>query len=172
MAVATTYIHPFEKAGLGKAPFRYVSMIAQEIRNGERVIGSVGGCEITTKPGGTCDYCGTYIVNMFKVRSSDDQEFKVGCDCIYKVDTKLTRAIEPDIKKAKLARENARIAEAIGNLPHAHSLHSQPHPTKYMADQGKTLWHYCQFLLTRGGQSGKLSGARMVERAIANHIDE
>lgn len=160
-------IHPFEKAGLGKAPFRYVGMVDQEISYGQRVIGSVGGIPIMTKPGGTCDYCGQYIVNMFNVVSADGHKFHVGCDCIHKVDARLEQAIKPDLKKMKAARDKARIEQARADLPNAHLLRNDPHPSPYHAEQGKRLWHYCEWLLKNGGTSGKLRAARMIEAAIA-----
>ena len=78
-ATETTSIHPFEAAGLGKAPFRYVGTAVQEIGvDGRRVLGHVGGATVTTKPGGTCAYCGTYIVNMFDIESADGNRFTAG----------------------------------------------------------------------------------------------
>jgi hypothetical protein len=59
-------VHPFERAGLGKAPFRYLSSYRDNLT--------------------CCDYCGTAIVNVFIVGSADGQRFKVGCECIRKVD--------------------------------------------------------------------------------------
>lgn len=170
--MTTATIHPFEKAGLGKAPFRYVGIEAQEISHGERVIGSVGGCAVTTKPGGTCAYCGQYIVNMFVVESADGQRFHVGCDCIRKVDCDLSAKVDKDVKKMKKAREVNRIKEARENLPQAHGLRNQPHPNPYQASQGKSLWHYAEWLFKNGGTAGKLRAARMVEAAMAPVADE
>ena len=164
----TTQIHPFELAGLGKAPFRYVGIEFQEISHGERVIGSIGGCAITTQPGGTCAFCGHFILNMFNVESSDGQRFHVGCDCIHKVgDPKLSKAVTADEKKMKSSREDRRIAEAQAALPNAFKLQMSPHPTPYQAQQGKTLANYCEWLFSNAGRSGKLRAARMVEAAIA-----
>ena len=139
-----TTIHPFEKAGLGKAPFRYIGIEAQEMQYGQRVIGSVGGMTVTTQAGGTCAYCGHYILNMFNVESADGQRFHVGCDCIHKInDAGLIRATQVDQKTLKAAREDARIATAKAALPAAHALRSQPHPNPYHAGQGRTPADYC-----------------------------
>ncbi len=166
-------IHPFEKAGLGKAPFRYVGMIDQDIRYGERVIGSVGGVEITTKPGGTCAYCGTYIVSMFQVESSDGNRFHVGCDCIRKVGgEKLVAATKSDVKKAKEARENARIAEAKAALPTAYGLLSKPHPTLWRAQNGETMADWCRGMFSHAGRNGQLKAARVVEQAVAVQVEK
>lgn len=159
-------LHPFERAGLGKAPFRYAGMVDQDIRYGMATIGEVGGCLLQTTPGGTCDYCGMAILNMFRVQSADGKTFKVGCDCIEKVDAKLAKAIAPEIKRRKDAREKARIDAAKALLPNAESLRSKPHPTAFMATQGATLWDYAAFLMRNGGKCGQLRAARMIEKAI------
>lgn len=167
-------IHPFEKAGLGKAPFRYVGIEAQEISHGRRVLGSVGGCEMTTKPGGSCAFCAHYILDMFVVESADGQRFHVGCDCIRKVDAKLTRSIEADAKKAKKDREAARIKAAREMVwsQQAYSLRCQPHPSPYHAGEGKNLAHYVEWLFQNGGTSGQLRAARLVEKAISCVVSE
>lgn len=63
-APETVRSHPWEKAGLGRAPFRFVMM--------------------TKAPGkgDGCHYCGTGIVYLFHCVSSDGRKFHVGCDCI------------------------------------------------------------------------------------------
>ena len=144
-------IHPFERSGLGKAPFRYLGILHQEINYGEAVIGSVGGIPITTHAGGTCDHCGHAIIDMFRVQSVDGKIFKVGCDCINKVDTKLAAVIKSDAKKAKEAREDARIAAAKAALPIAYALTSQPHPTAWRAQQGDTMGDYCKWMFQNAG---------------------
>lgn len=45
-------VHCFERAGLGKAPFRYIGIVDQVMSGDNRVIGSIGGCQVETKPGG------------------------------------------------------------------------------------------------------------------------
>lgn len=164
--------HPFEAKGLGTAPFRYVGVEAQEIRHGSRVIGSVGGCDIVTKPGGTCAYCHKYIVNLFVVESADGKRFHVGCDCIMKVDPKLSSGVQADLKKNKALREQQRIADAIAALPACQGLRSQPHPSPYHASQGKTLWHYVDWLFKSSGRTGQLRAARIVELANASRVDD
>lgn len=172
MATTQPTIHPFQAAGLGNAPFRYVGVEHQEIAYGERVIGSAGGVPITTKPGGTCAYCRKYIVNLFVVESMDGNRFHVGCDCIRKVNVIGTKAMDKDVKEMKKSREAARIAEAKANLPHAHGLRSQPHPNAFHAANGKTLADYVAWLFKNSGTSGMLRAARMVELAMASVVDE
>lgn len=159
--------HPFEQAGLGKAPFRYIGIEHQEIAHDERVLGSVGGCLLTTKPGGTCAYCGQYILNMFNVESADGQRFHVGCDCIMKVDTKLGKLVEKDAKALKKHRESERIATARVNLEKAVVFRDSPHPNPWHASQGKTLYDYLQWMLLHGGHTSQLQIARRIEKILA-----
>jgi hypothetical protein len=67
-------IHPFQKAGLGTAPFRCTSVT-------EAVFTLPDG---QTKAGGCCDYCFTGIRWEFHIESADQRTFKVGCDCVAK----------------------------------------------------------------------------------------
>lgn len=67
-------IHPFEKAGLGKAPFRCIGVE-------EMVFTMPDGY---SKAGGSCQYCGTGIRWAFQIKSSDGAHFHVGCDCVEK----------------------------------------------------------------------------------------
>lgn len=68
--------HPFEKAGLGKAPFSCTGVSENVWDNGDG----------TTKAGGVCDYCGTGIRWEFWIKGSiaGAKQFKVGCDCVAK----------------------------------------------------------------------------------------
>ncbi len=155
-------VHCFEHAGLGKAPFTYVGMIEQNkseslFDSGMVSIGSIGGCSIETKPGGTCDYCGTYIVNMFRVRSSDGKTFKVGCDCIEKCgDEGIIHLVREDVKKHKkriadLKKEGKRRAdlETLLLLPKVSGkLAGDPHPSDYFARDGKTMLDYVRWAMS------------------------
>ena len=68
--------HPFEKAGLGKAPFSCTHVT-------ENVFTLPDG---TSKAGGCCDYCGQGIRWEFWIKGgiSGAKQFKVGCDCVAK----------------------------------------------------------------------------------------
>ena len=93
-------LHPFERAGLGLAPFKFVST------NEKWFQANAGGLfKGPSKPGSSCDYCGTGIAHEFWCVSSDGKKFKVGCDCIEKVgDVKLLAA-------AKNAQKNGQRAK-------------------------------------------------------------
>jgi hypothetical protein len=173
----TTTIHPFEKAGLGKAPFRYVGIIDQEMRYGEAVVRTkMNGhmIEFATKPGGSCDYCGTYIVTMCKVKSADGKFFKVGCDCIEKVaDVKMVRAVKEDTKKMKKAREIARIARAFDRLEDpivAERLAVLPHPRGFKDRYNGyplSAANYVSWMRQNSMHAGRLETAKFIEKALA-----
>jgi hypothetical protein len=170
----TCEVHPFEKAGLGKAPFRYIGIMHQEISYGKRVIGNIGGVDIVTTPGGTCDACGQYIVDMYRIKSSDGQVSIVGCDCIKKVGYVVEALPKFKADLAKLAKtkraiakskEEARILEARKLFLATETMFAdQPHPTKWGTEQGKTLRDYVEWMLCHAGHSGKFSVTKMIEK--------
>lgn len=80
-------MHPFEKAGHGKAPFKCVGM-TESWHGG-------GATGIPKKPGSCCDYCMTGIAYVFWIVSADGNRFKVGSDCVAKTpDRDLKREIK------------------------------------------------------------------------------
>src|SRR5262245_32855473 len=83
--------HPFERAGLGKAPFRFVTHRENWY----------SACQGHRQPGGTCDYCLNGIANEFVIRSVDGREFVVGSDCVMKLDradNRLVTAVERKVR--------------------------------------------------------------------------
>jgi hypothetical protein len=173
--VKTVEIHPFQKAGLGLAPFRYIGVKHQDISYGQAVIGHIGGVPITTKPGGTCDACGTYIVDMYRIRSADGRESVVGCDCIKKVGYKVESLpkLKADLKKAAKAKravakgkEEVRIEAARDAFQSAPAMFTdKPHPTKFRAEQGASFRDYVEWMLIHAGHSGRFSMAKLIEKA-------
>ena len=180
----TTKIHPWEKAGLGLAPFRFIGffmdygphrMIVRGV-NGEPVeieVGSPG------QPMSSCDYCGQGIGDVYRVRSSDGREFKVGCDCIAKVDADKTvanyTAVEKVAKKAKndaaKKRDGAR-ADAAAALVFDEGekndrvreiLASRPHPSL----DGRSLQDYVSFMFANAARAGQMRATRIVEKVAA-----
>jgi hypothetical protein len=166
-------IHVFERAGLGKAPFRYIGMVEQDLCYGQKILNreeySRTGILLTTKPGGTCAYCGAYIINMCQVQSSDGRTFHVGSDCIEKTsDAGLRKVVAKDLKAVQQARDNARIAAAKVLLTDDSvkaNLDALPHPFPHMARKGHTLLNYIEWTLTRAGRAGTLKVVRMIEKA-------
>lgn len=151
----TSTVHRFERAGLGKAPFAFTGEVT------EKTYCACQGAPV--QAGSTCDYCGTCIRYEFWVKSSDSKTFKVGCDCIHKTgdvgligqistaERKLRDVKNQKAKERKLARLNERIAAARATLPSVrHLLASQPHPTNYFADQGRTMLDYVNWCFENG----------------------
>lgn len=68
-------VHLFERAGLGLPPY--------EFRGHERRAYQAAP-DAPVQPGGSCSYCGTGIIDCFKLRSRDGHNFIVGSDCIAK----------------------------------------------------------------------------------------
>lgn len=97
-------IHPFEVAGLGRAPFRLVGF--------ERKVGPIKlacGTEVGSpgQPMGTCDFCGTGIADCYQIRSADLKTFVVGCDCVMKLEREDNRLVS-EVKRKKLALDRAK----------------------------------------------------------------
>jgi hypothetical protein len=177
-------IHPFELAGLGKAPFRFDGIEDTSIGAGPDGMvrttiheGPNAGLDVYTKPGGSCDLCGHYIVTFCWVRSADGKRFKVGTDCIAKLDKSVDdpRCLKAKVKRAaaKLAtakRNRAadqRIAKAIETMASsevAAKLAVEPHPNEWRAEQGDTLADWCEWMLSHAGRAGKTKVARTIEK--------
>lgn len=102
-------VHPFEIAGLGRAPFTlegYSCEVGPKRLADGVTVGAPG------QPMGTCDYCGRGIAHVFKIRSSDGKESGVGCDCVLKIEREDNQLVSA-VKKAKLLLDRkARQAKA------------------------------------------------------------
>lgn len=96
--------HPFERGGLGKAPYRCVGLVVRTYK---------AASDAPEQVGGACDYCGQGIKYQFIIRGADGSEFKVGSSCVGKVDRALAR--EVGARKRAYHREEkarARLASA------------------------------------------------------------
>lgn len=100
-----TKLHPFEKAGLGKAPFWITDFDQAGTDSGRQ--------------GTTCDFCGTYIVNIFFIKSSDGKKFVVGSTCVEKTeDEELIKVVHEKLKAANRQRRNEKShAEWLADAP-------------------------------------------------------
>ena len=93
-------IHTFERAGLGLAPYRHLGVTDN--------LFVIPGHPEATKPGSSCDFCGTSIRAEHWLLSADGRKFKVGCNCIEKSGDKgLLSLAKLAIKKAKREAERA-----------------------------------------------------------------
>lgn len=90
-------LHVFEKANLGKAPFRCVGV---EKKMYQACVGA------PIQPGGMCDYCGNGIMFCFRIKSSDGKSFVVGSECVLRTgDAGLKKTVAAE--QRKLNREKA-----------------------------------------------------------------
>ena len=186
--------HPFERAGLGLAPFRCVG-VERRVGPIKSVMRMPGGglveCEVGSpgQPMGTCEYCGQGIADCYVITSADGARFIVGCDCVAKVardDNRVTplaaevdhykrllraQKAEAD-KSAKAAREGARITAATELLQsRPELLMDQPHPIHWRATKGDTRRVYVLWMLENAGRQGKLEVTREIEAAAKAPVD-
>lgn len=178
---ATATVHPFEHVGLGKAPFRYVGVEYQDRCYGQVILNRAEyeqtGIALTTQPGGTCAFCGTFILNMYNVTSADGQRFHVGSDCAEKIaphDPKLGAKIAAAAKKAVSAQAVARTKRTLAGVEAAlvdettrEQLAALPHPTAWRAEAGDTLLDWAEWMLANAGAAGKTKVARAIRLATA-----
>lgn len=148
--------HVFEKSDLGIAPFRLlrVDMVEQDPDGPRR--------------GTSCDYCGTYITNLFFCESSDGKKFVIGSTCVEKLgDAGLTDAAKSEVtnhrrelREAKWRAQMEPIWEKERNEARMAAqkrltefdrvkpiLAKQPHPNDYFASQGKTKLDYLLYFI-------------------------
>lgn len=164
-ATENTGMHPFERAGLGIAPFTFVGTYESKFQ----AVPGDPNCPI--QPGTCCDYCFQGIMYVCRVRSADGREFKVGCDCVLKTkDKRITTAAKRAENKrnteAAHKRADAKIAAAIATLPTVESkLRAQPHPYAWQAEKGATMLDRVKWLLGNAGRKGKCEAAKIIAAA-------
>jgi len=156
----TNITHAFEEAGLGRAPFRFLGCrdtSAGADANG-MVRSSVGGSgvETWTKPGGSCEFCGTYIVIFCMIQDADGKRFHVGTSCAGKSGDKgiinLAKRAAGKLSRAKaLVKQAARIVAARAAFSAEGSevraaLAAKPHPGR----AAETLADYVEWMLVSG----------------------
>jgi hypothetical protein len=88
-----TLLHVWESAGLGKAPFKVVSLIELPPRDllnynvqayNDRMSEAVHHAWSLGVKVGTCYYCGHGLINNYVIKSFDDKKFVVGSECVQK----------------------------------------------------------------------------------------
>lgn len=149
-------IHPWERAGLGKAPFRFIGMEEKLYKSGDHV-----------QPGGCCAYCSQGIRYVFNCRSADGKVFGVGCDCIARVHAKGVKVLTDaeralrNFKKAQAATKLAQFkleAKAVLAANPA-LLTDKPHPSF----AGKTLRDYVEWMFAHAGATGNRHACNIVK---------
>ncbi len=156
-------VHVFERAGLGKAPFRFVGV---EVKVYQACPGA------PAQPGGSCDYCGQGIKSCYTLRSADGRQFHVGCDCIDKSGDKgLIKAYRrsPEYRAAaRAAREKkaSRDCAELGELISGGKLAQFPAPNSYSSSlQGHASWY-----LKNAGAAGRGQVLRFCKRVLLGEM--
>ncbi len=158
--MTTTEQHKFEKAGLGLAPFRVVG-------NEQKTFQACPGAPMQV--GGSCDYCGTGIIDTYYIESADGKKFQVGCECVRKTGDKgMMKVVNKNKATAAKAREKQRIEDMQGRLDGDGSLRGllaeQPHPQSWLDKQGKTLLDSVEWMIANAGHAGKIKTVRLIEK--------
>ncbi|HEU01417.1 hypothetical protein LCGC14_0273200 [marine sediment metagenome] len=167
----TNTAHVFETAGLGASPFRFVGFedSAAKVNTEDGMVRTtVDGLDIFTKPGGSCDYCGTYIVQFCWIKSADGKRFKVGTSCVSKTGDKglvdrakraAGRVRRAKAKAKQVIRIDAARAAFIADTDGVRTfLADVASPTEWRAEKGETWASYVAWMLVDGGASSYSRG--------------
>ena len=110
-----TLLHVWESAGLGKAPFKVISLIELPPRGlldynvqayNDRMRESVSHASSLGVKVGTCYYCGHGLNYNYVIKSSDDRVFVVGSECVQKTNSeKLVSQQKQIASKAKAEKK-------------------------------------------------------------------
>lgn len=169
--------HPFEAAGLGRAPFRLVAieerrgpipMLDAEGRPTNSMVGSPG------QPMGSCAYCATAIAECCIIRDADGKTFVVGNVCVYKTgDAALVDVTKREVNRRRLERKHEldaarieRVRETIARDDVRAALAAKTSPNR----SDDTLLDWAEWMLTNAGTTGRIKVCRAVEKA-AKEID-
>lgn len=145
-------VHVF--AHLGEAPYRFVGYARE-------VFVACQGAPV--QPGGSCDHCGTAIMDVFRFVSADGRWFKVGSSCVEKAgDAGLRQQIDATVRKIKRERQVERDAvkalEARAMFAANKALFAtKPHPrgyTDYETGAALTMADQIEWLLDHSGAKG------------------
>lgn len=150
----TQFIHKFEEAGLGIAPFYVVDVV-----RGQEWY--------------ACDFCSTAIKERCYIAGNGGKIFVVGNECVRHtgdaglIDT-VKRAVNDARRLDRHAREEKIIAagrEVLEKNEEIKRLFAlKPHPNASFADDGKTLLDYVNFMFGSAGNKGKLETVELVFR--------
>lgn len=163
-----TAVHPWERACLGRAPFRFTGMT-------ESVYQACQGAPI--QPGSSCDYCGNGIRYVFHIASADGRSFKVGIDCVRKVGDSRNRVVaaaeraqrdhERKLRAARADAKEAKLAALLADEKVRALLAALPHPIEWRAQQGATRLDWAEWMLKSAGAKGQAAALKAVETVIA-----
>jgi len=164
-------VHPWERCGLGVAPYRMVGsgVVTYQACHGAPV-----------QPGTSCDYCGQGIMNVFSVQGKCGSVFNVGCDCVAKVcdpregvrtqveaaDRKHRNALAKAARQRRDVSNKAKIAAFMHD--HEDAMRSLPHPRATEGEffAGKSLMDYATWMLANAGAKGRGELLKVLRNAM------
>ena len=166
-------LHVFEKAGMGKAPYRYVGFWSGPSKglqeaNPDAYNRALAEGPRTERGIGACNYCGTAITNHYIIESADGLTFAVGSECISKCgDAGLKASVDTDKKRqARQKREARRRVLYEGYRAtleeNKERLQVRPHPNAYFAGNGRTLLDYLAYMVGPGSSESRIRQANKI----------
>ena len=167
-------MHPFEKEGLGKPPFKVTGM---EVKVGP--IRNLDGSE-TGAPGqhmGCCQYCGTGIKYCYWILSADGNRFYTGSECVRKAaDEGKAYALKRELNRLLTAEKNEkadqRIEAAQNAIAEDQELRDSLKAVEVNGHFKQSQLAQIEWYMKNAGRAGKLKMARIVEKyqkGEANH---
>jgi hypothetical protein len=177
----TTTLHPWERAGLGKAPYRWLGVrhLVGPIRIAQAdgttlEIGAPG------QPMGSCAYCAQGIAECHSIKSADGKVFMVGCDCVRRVSEPgdaVLKAAEAAAKKRRNAAararnavkadaSKARLAALLADESVRATLAGLPSEQPWKARDGGTRLDDVEFLARACGHTGRVKLIARIETAL------
>lgn len=162
--------HAFDH--IGPAPYRYLGYEAKTYQ-------ACPGAPVQV--GGSCDHCGTGIIDTFYFVAADGTKFHVGSSCVQKAGDKgLYSQIQSTVNQIKRERkaeaDKKRIAaawvlidcEEDGSAsPIRRRLEAQAHPMGFTDRQtgaALTLADWADWMMAHSGTSGRIKVARVIEK--------
>lgn len=164
-AANTTEMHPFERAGLGKAPFRVIGAA-------ERTYQAAPGMPV--QAGGCCKYCYAGIRYAAVIRAADGNVFDVGMDCVRKVDMQSYLEARQIWKRERTEARSAAARQAAAEARAARVAQEEQLATQNMtafAAHEPELWQIVQALRSDDGFAGRISARALRSIQTDGDID-
>jgi hypothetical protein len=164
----TATLHPFERAGLGVAPFRYIGFEYRvgPIRTEDPATGVTMEVGSPGQPMGTCALCGQGIAECCLIQDANGKRFIVGNVCVMKtgdatIADPVKRAVTKHRREARHVREAARIVDTERRLHTDTDLRAwlAAQPAPFRASETRLDW--ALWMLTNAGTTGKMRVARL-----------
>jgi hypothetical protein len=169
-------IHPFERAGLGRAPFRLVG-VHSDVGPHKHTDPATGLTVEVGSPGqpmGCCKYCFQGIANVYTVLSADGKRFTVGSDCAERIAPEVVQAKDAAAmlkayRKARRMQATQRCIDKATALLAADPglLADRPHPSRFFAAKYLTARDWATYGLAANTITARHRAARAVVKAAA-----